>query len=115
MVSLPASGTTGAFHTGLYNETQAADVKSLEECNAACLSNEACVQITWADRPVDPCVMYHVIYEEMTTVPGAVGWVKCAPGAKDSNCAHVTPKGPPASTRCSLYTAIDLTAPVNSL
>lgn len=76
-----------------------------------CLANDACVQITWVDRPAK-CVMYHEIYDDFATVLGTAGWVKCDNGGTDASCAHITKKTPGSMTRCSLYTAIDLTSPV---
>eukprot|EP00662_Eupelagonemidae_sp_cell21_P020855 gene20855-14578_t len=88
---------TGAFHAGRFNETQTAAVTTLDGCKAACIADAACVQLTWAQRPKDPCVLYQTIYAQMETVPGAVGWVKCAQGAKGPGCATVTPGGPSPS------------------
>lgn len=109
MVPLPAVNGTGAFHKGLYNQTQAAPVRSLAGCSAACLQDEACVQFTWSPRPADPCVLYQAIYDATEAIAGAEGFVKCAAGSTNASlCAHTVPEGG-AGARCTLYQAVDTT------
>ena len=70
-------------------------IASIPECQAACIENSACVQITWAPSNADKCVMYTAIHKAGKDA-GALGWVKCAAGSKSADkCAPFTP-GPPA-------------------
>jgi hypothetical protein len=109
-----AIGHTKGFYSGKYNETQTSSVKTVDACKAACLADAACVQITWAVRPKDPCVMYQQINSKMQIIKGAVGFVKCGAGATDpSACAAITPV--PGAPQCVLYTSIDMTQKPNVL
>lgn len=99
---------SGGYHTGSYNETQTSDIRNLTACKAACLADEACVELTWVERPVDPCVLYQTIYADIAT--GAAGWVKCDAGSTDPNkCAAISAgHGPAGASNCVLYQALDM-------
>ncbi len=103
----------GLFHEGEYNQSQTSKVTSLDACKTACLEDEACVQLTWAERPVDPCVLYQQIYSTWWPKnPSVEGWVKCATGETNaSTCARISPPPPSPSRGCLLYDAIDTTVP----
>lgn len=109
MVPLPITSTnTGPFYAGEYNETQAAKVTTVAACREMCLSDPSCVQVTFAVRPVDPCVLYSTIYNHTEVISGAVGFVKCAASGRSPTCAHFTT--PPVSgSPCVLYRSIDTT------
>ena len=47
--------SAGSYHVGFYNETQAHAVATIPDCEAACLQDPACVQITWAPSHGDKC------------------------------------------------------------
>jgi DUF1680 family protein len=95
------------YHTGAYNETQTKDIKDLASCKAACLKDEACVQLTFVNRSVDPCVLYQTIYADIST--DATGWVKCDAGSTDPNkCAVISGHSPASSSNCELYQALDM-------
>eukprot|EP00041_Stephanoeca_diplocostata_P036268 m.1315125 g.1315125 ORF g.1315125 m.1315125 type:complete len:1170 (+) comp24835_c0_seq70:89-3598(+) len=72
MVGVPGQ----RYFTGAYNETQTHNVSSISACQAACLADRACVQITWAPTHTDRCVMYQSITG--STSGGAQAWVKCS-------------------------------------
>lgn len=96
------------YHTGAYNETQTSNIRNLTACKAACLADDACVELTWVDRQIDPCVLYQTIYADIAT--GATGWVKCVAGSTDPNkCAAISAgHGSSGSSNCVLYQALDM-------
>ena len=96
----------GGYHSGTFNETQTSSIKTLDACKAACLKDEACVELTFVNRKIDPCVLYQSIYADI--VAGAVGWVKCAAGSTDPKCAPITPGQPQKVTNCFFYQALDM-------
>ena len=62
---------------------------------SAGLAQPDCVQTTFTDRPVAPCVLYQSIVPTLTAYPATVGSVKCKAGATDAaDCADFEP--PPA-------------------
>ena len=98
---------SGGYHTGSFNETQTSGITTLAACKAACLTDEACVELTFVQRQVDPCVLYQKIYADIAT--GATGWVKCKAGSTDPKCAPITPGGSShGSSNCVLYQALDM-------
>ena len=98
----------GGYHAGAYNQTQTKDITDLASCKAACMKDEACVQLTFVTRPADPCVLYQSIYADIET--GAAGWVKCDAGSTDPDkCAAIsTGHGPADTSNCVLYQALDM-------
>jgi alpha-L-rhamnosidase len=86
MVAVPHNG----IYTGSYNESHSHDVKSIPDCQAACLADAACVQITWAPTHPDKCVVYYAITSEMTVEGDAQGWTKCNASSTDpATCAPI--------------------------
>ena len=103
----------GRFHQGTYSETGAAGVQYLADCKSHCLSDAACVQLTWVPRPADPCVLYSRIEASYwAPMPMVQGFVKCTAGATDPSCAPISPPAPPPAPRpaagCVHYRAIDM-------
>jgi hypothetical protein len=91
MIAVP----NNRYYTGSYNESQTHDVKSIPDCQAACLADAACVQITWAPTHPDKCVMYKKITTAL--IGGAQGWTKCnSSGTVAATCAPLTPAPAPA-------------------
>lgn len=92
MISIPGD----RYFTGIYNETQAHNASSIAACQAACLADRACVQITWAPTHGDKCVMYQSITGSVNG--GAQGWVKCSSNASSVRACTgfvPTPSPPP--------------------
>ena len=73
----------GRYFKGSYNETQASGERTLGSCKQRCLNDSACLQITFARRPKDPCAMYQTLSPGMAKLSGT-GWVKCATGSTDA-------------------------------
>jgi len=90
MVAVPNGYYGGIFKTNTPN------IASIPDCQAACLKDAACVQITWdPDHKTAKCVLYTAVYNSPTTTDVAKGWVKCAAGSKAAGkCAPFVPGGP---------------------
>ena len=81
-------------HEGKRSKTGEAGITTLPGCQAACLKDASCVQLTFANRSVDPCVLYSVIYAFWPEMLGFTAFVKCHAGATDPSCAAVSPTPP---------------------
>jgi hypothetical protein len=91
MLELPA----GRYFSGRFNQSEHAGVKTLAGCKAACLAEQACLQLTWVARPQFPCVLYTEIEKTVVPVGGVQSWVKCVAGSEDAaKCAATNPDGP---------------------
>ncbi len=89
-----AEAPAGTFFSGQYNETQAHSVKSILECQQACLSSSQCVQCTWAPNHADKCVLYQLIEKQTVHhMEHVQAWVKCASNASSTaaDCASFAP------------------------
>ena len=73
-------------------------VETYDACNAACLANAQCVQVTWLVRPVMPCSCYVNIegaWPPPTAMARVRGGVKCGADAKSAqSCAPLSPLPP---------------------
>ena len=109
MLALPkatAPANTSAFYKGQF-DFRASKITTLPACEAACLADATCVQLTWSPRPANPCVLYQSIATAMETIAGAAGWVKCKQGSKDPLTCAPRSNGLHPTTGCSMYTSID--------
>ena len=110
MVRIPQ----GLWFGGRYNETQAHSVSSVSDCQAACLNDRACVQITWAPDHPDKCVMYQSITASWERSGTVSAWVKCLHGATDPEACtglHPPNKPPPTGNRGAELMRTDFEAP----
>ena len=95
----------GTYHLGGFNVSQFSNIKSVDDCKAACVADSACRQLTFVNRPTDPCVLYHSVDAVVSQMANVRAFVKCPAGSTDPKCATPVPPGPrplPASFELAL-------------